>query len=296
MRAPRALDPSSHVTLVLGAGGTVGRAFHVGVLRALADHYGWDARRADLIVGTSAGSQIGALLRCGWTATQLFERAPTLGIRPRSERRNTRSFWPASIRYLRLVTRQPWRARIGPLVAALLPEGTNSDEAFGGEFGAAQPWPERPLWIPAIHLDSGHRVVFGRVGAPEADVATAVRCSSSVPGLGSPVRVGGERYVDGGITSANHADLAGHATAGPRYRSALVLSPLACFGALRWLLRRELRPLLRQGIEVTLFEPSPELATVMGWNPMSPLRAAEVAELAYRTTLRRFHVGCERGW
>ena len=42
------VDPSCHVTLVLGAGGVVGRAFHAGVLRALADRWGWDARSADL--------------------------------------------------------------------------------------------------------------------------------------------------------------------------------------------------------------------------------------------------------
>jgi NTE family protein len=45
------------VTLVLGAGGPVGSAFHAGVLRALAESCGWDPRRAELIIGTSAGAR-----------------------------------------------------------------------------------------------------------------------------------------------------------------------------------------------------------------------------------------------
>src|SRR4051794_18162851 len=52
----------SRIGLVLGAGGLTGDAFHRGVLRALADR-GYDARAADLVVGTSAGSMVGAFLR-----------------------------------------------------------------------------------------------------------------------------------------------------------------------------------------------------------------------------------------
>lgn len=267
------------MTLVLGAGGAVGRAFHAGVLRALAERYRWDARSADLIIGTSAGAQIGALLRSGWTAEQLFHRASSM---PRQARAR-RSFWPASPAYLRRVARQPWRARLGPLVAALLPEGPSVDDRLGAGFSANKPWPARPLWIPAIHLDSGERVVFGRAGAPAVGVTTAVCCSSAVPGLSRPMRVAGERYVDGGLTSATNADLAGQA----KPRVVVVLSPLSRFVVLRRMLRRELHALARDGIEIVLFEPGREIAAAMGWNPMSPRRAPAVAQLAYRATLDR---------
>jgi predicted acylesterase/phospholipase RssA len=46
--------------LVLGAGGVVGQAFHVGVLRALPETTGFDGRTADVLVGTSAGSLVAA--------------------------------------------------------------------------------------------------------------------------------------------------------------------------------------------------------------------------------------------
>src|SRR4051812_49436750 len=52
----------SKIGLVLGAGGLTGDAFHRGVLRALAER-GYDARAAELVVGTSAGSMVGAFLR-----------------------------------------------------------------------------------------------------------------------------------------------------------------------------------------------------------------------------------------
>ena len=53
------------VGLVLGAGGVVGQAYQAGVLWALHEQAGWDARTADVIVGTSAGSVTGTLLRLG---------------------------------------------------------------------------------------------------------------------------------------------------------------------------------------------------------------------------------------
>src|SRR3712207_9494451 len=57
-------DP--RVGLVLGAGGMAGTAFHAGVLQALFEDAGWDARDAEVIVGTSAGSTSAALLRAGF--------------------------------------------------------------------------------------------------------------------------------------------------------------------------------------------------------------------------------------
>jgi len=59
------------VGLVLGGGGAVGAAYHAGALAAIEQDLGWDARNAAVIVGTSAGSLVGALLRLGVPATDL---------------------------------------------------------------------------------------------------------------------------------------------------------------------------------------------------------------------------------
>src|SRR6266480_2011289 len=53
------------VGLVLGAGGVLGGAWLTGGLAAVADETGWDPGSADYIVGTSAGSMIGALVASG---------------------------------------------------------------------------------------------------------------------------------------------------------------------------------------------------------------------------------------
>jgi NTE family protein len=53
------------VGLVLGAGGVLGGAWLVGAPHAIASESGWDPGSADCIVGTSAGSMIGALVACG---------------------------------------------------------------------------------------------------------------------------------------------------------------------------------------------------------------------------------------
>src|SRR2546429_8123611 len=59
------------VGLVLGAGGAVGHAFHAGVLAALEQSAGWRPDSADVIVGTSAGSIIAALVRAGGSASDI---------------------------------------------------------------------------------------------------------------------------------------------------------------------------------------------------------------------------------
>ena len=60
-----AVDEPARVGLVLGGGGVVGLGYHAAALTALENDLGWDARRAEVIVGTSAGSLVGAFLRRG---------------------------------------------------------------------------------------------------------------------------------------------------------------------------------------------------------------------------------------
>ncbi len=52
--------PTPRTAVVLAAGGLVGQAFHLGVLTALQEVTGFDARTACTLVGTSAGSLVAA--------------------------------------------------------------------------------------------------------------------------------------------------------------------------------------------------------------------------------------------
>src|SRR5437867_8500158 len=53
------------IGLVLGAGGIQGGAWLTGGLDALAEETGWDPAEAEFVVGTSAGSMMGALCASG---------------------------------------------------------------------------------------------------------------------------------------------------------------------------------------------------------------------------------------
>src|SRR5688572_26886347 len=123
---------ATSVALVLGAGGVVGRAYLAGTIAGLAEGAGWDARDADLIVGTSAGSGIGATLRAGLspadhlarlTDSELSEAGhellgdlpppPDLPLRPPV----TRGSWrPQAPQLLLSAFNPPWRPR--PALAA----------------------------------------------------------------------------------------------------------------------------------------------------------------------------------
>ena len=304
----------TRVGLVLGAGGSVGHAFHAGVLTALADELRWDARCADVIVGTSAGSVAGALLRAGMSGSDLAARAldrplspegqrllarsglrpPVLpaqpqagaGARPASPARLARAFW------------QPWRITPGSMAAALLPAGQLSAEAMRAPmsvlFGDA--WPDRPLWINAVDLDRGERVVFGREGAPPAHVAEAVAASCAIPAYFAPVEIGGARYVDGGVHSPTNADVMVDAGVD----LVLVSSPMsttrtvqrrgidaAMRHALRLALAGEVARLRSRGIAVVSFAPDAADQEVMAGNPLDPAKRAPVCRQVMATTVRR---------
>ena len=87
--------PPARIGLVLGAGGAVGGAFHAAVLDALAEDTGWDPRTAEVIVGTSAGSVTGALLRAGLAPADLAARALGRPISPAGSAVLRRTVLPA---------------------------------------------------------------------------------------------------------------------------------------------------------------------------------------------------------
>jgi NTE family protein len=291
---------------VLGAGGPVGHAYHAGMLRGLAEVLGWDARDAEVVLGTSAGAQVAALLRAGMHASDLAARAGdgelsdsgraiaqhyTRGHR-RPDPNRPRRFSPAAPRYLRRVLSRPWTMRPGRFVSAMLPEGRvcTRTQADGLRRLFGERWPERKLWITAVHLDSGEAVIFGKGSAPETDVGTAVTCSGAVPGVCVPVSVSGERYVDGGIASATHLD----ALADQALDLVIVSSPLSMFAPMRALLRAEMRRFRRRGTQVVAFEPRGGALRAMGLNPMAVERSAVVTRAAYEATRRELEAPDKR--
>ncbi len=310
---------TGRIGLVLGAGGAVGHAFHSGVLSGLSEATGWDARGAEVIVGTSAGSLVGALLRAGLSGADLAARSMDMPLSPEGRRlvsvaetacgdqppipsrppRASRPVVPAMSApgaFVRAAL-QPWNAWPAALAAAALPAGRVPTELIAtGLRPLFDGWPDRPLWINAVALETGRRVTFGRDIRVTTDVATAVAASCAIPGFFAPVDIDGVRYVDGGVHSPTNADL----VAGLELDLVIVSSPMSMAGngvrlapdqlARRlslMALAREVRRIRGAGTPVLTFQPTGNVLDVMGWNAMDASRRAEVTREARTSTARR---------
>ena len=303
------------VGLVLGAGGIAGGAFHAGVLAALHDATGWDARDASVVVGTSAGSLAGAGLRAGLSPADMLARATDRPLSPEGARLLGRVSAPPRISPLRprrqanlpqqllaTLTRaaaRPFAARPLAIFAGLLPEGAVSTDIISEGVAAFDTgrWPEDPVWVCAVRQSDGRRVVFGR-GDRQVTLPDAVAASCAIPGFFEPVTIDGAAYIDGGVHSPTNADVLRRSDLS--LDLVLVSSPMSITGrgfrlagdqpARRWaraLLDLEARRLRRAGVHVLAFQPTAGDATVMGVNAMDPSRRTDIARQAYESTLRR---------
>ena len=205
-------DPvAERIALVLGAGGAYGWVFHAGVLHGIERALKTRANDAELIVGTSAGSAIGAAIRAGvepQDLTDVVGRPPSEEdrARMRNELRNARkSLAPFAPRLVQHARNQDRAGMLG--IAGLLPAGvfpTTWLARFPGMENHTQ-WPNG-LWIPAVSATTGDVVVFGR-DRHDVDVHRAAQASSAVPGMFQPQIVDEIPYIDGGVVSPTHADL-----------------------------------------------------------------------------------------
>jgi NTE family protein len=301
---------------VLGGGGVVGQAYHSGVLAVLEHDLGFDARRVDVLVGTSAGAITATLLRLGVAAEDLAAwtvKAPLSGdgevmrsiveapppelapFRPLSLLRRPMRL-PGRRMVQRALTR-PWQFR--PLAAALALMAPGRHD-IGEQLAALREldltdWPDPGLWICAVHRRDGRRVVFGRPGTPEVPVHLAVAASCAVPGYFAPVEIDGRSYVDGGIHSPTNAAT----LRGSGLDLVIVISPMS--GSAGWrpdvyaaarrhstrLLAREVRALRAEGIRTVVFAPGAREQQVMGNDMMSRARLTEVIQESFLETGRR---------
>ena len=170
--APRRLK----VGLALGGGAARGFA-HIGVIKALESQ----GIVPDLVVGTSAGSLVGALYAAGNNGNALQKMAIDMDEGAISD-------WSVPF----------FSGPTGMLKGEGLQNYVNR---------AVQGQPIEKLKIPfgavATDLKSGQPILFRR-----GNTGAAVRASSSVPGVFKPVRIGAIDYVDGGLVSPVPASFA----------------------------------------------------------------------------------------
>jgi len=256
--------------LVLGGGGITGIAWEIGVLAGLAEA-GTDLSGADLVVGTSAGSVVGAQLTGGAELPAMFERQlepPTAEKAARMTRSLLAQYGLALLRSRR--DDVEFRRRVGRLALAaersgLTPTEQERLDVIGSRLVTTE-WPERPLVITAVDAQTGEFRTFDRTsGVP---LVQAVAASCAVPGVYPPVTIGDRRYVDGGMRSAANADLA------QGYDRLVVLAPIP----------RGIGPIASVDAQVTgmvsrvaVVSPDRDSRTAIGRNVLDPAARAPSA-------------------
>lgn len=299
-------------------------AYHAGVLRALEQVGGITPDAADLVIGTSAGSVVGAYMRSGWTPEDMWNLA--MGSHPsydglsveEIDERNRSILAPAFSHPVDLIRRgvgsayvatrsfvrvPPAALRALPRVPSFLtrafPGGLFAMEEGRRRFAEELPvsWPDKALWLCAFDIERGRRVVLGRPGrAPLASLQKAVLASCAIPGVYPPVRIGRLTLADGGVYSTTNLDLAAKhgcdviiGIAPMAYDTA---GPLPA--ALNQLVRRvparmlvnEMVEARNRGSEVLLLRPSAGELRIHGPNLMRRHGWDVVARAAYEHTAR----------
>jgi NTE family protein len=208
--------------LVLGGGGITGIAWEIGLLAGLAEA-GTDLSGADLVVGTSAGSVVGAQVTSGAGLEELYGRQLQPATSEKAFRLSRASVAHFGWAMLRSRGRDvEFRRRIGALALAAEKAGVTPPEqerldVIGARLAGID-WPERDLMITVVDAETGEFRTFDRKsGVP---LLYAVAASCAVPGVYPPVTIDGRRYIDGGMRSAANADLA------QGYDRLVVLAPI----------------------------------------------------------------------
>jgi NTE family protein len=262
--------------LVLAGGGLTGIAWEIGVLKGLRAN-GFDpVSTADVIIGTSAGSTVGAQLSLGRDIDDLHAaqlRDDTNEISPHID--------------LELLGK----------VYELMPGGGSADDDVRRKIGAlalgadtvdwptrrrviegrigTETWPGRRLVVTAIDAESGAFRTWTKEDG--VGLIDAVASSCAVAGVWPCVPVNGRKYYDGGFRNSANAFLAaGH-------DDIWVLAPLTGLAAPA--VDAEIAELRAGGANVRFITADDEATAAMGPNSLDPRRRGVAAENGLRQGL-----------
>ena len=262
--------------LVLGGGGTTGIAWEMGILLGLLDG-GGEVSDADLVVGTSAGSVVGAQITSGLPLENFYARQlqPLEETKEQVVQFEMNELMHVFAAGIGAPDAQTARARVGAAALAVktMPEQERLDIIASRL--PVQEWPLTPrLVITAVDAQTGAWVQFDHdAGVP---LVLAVSASCAVPGVYPPMTIGSQRYIDGGVRSGTNADIA------KGYQRVLILraevldvsaldpqrtTPVVTF-------EDEQAELKQSGSQVLVITPDEASADARGPNPLDSRRRA----------------------
>jgi NTE family protein len=275
------------MALVLGGGAAAGNAWMIGIVAGLAEA-GLDLTEvADLVVGTSSGATAAAHVRSGRPAAELLASILSEPAQPAGQNRQVPASLPMAAVFERMRAIGAAANSATDLGRAMGAFGLECDPLLDPAAAAQRralvasrlphpEWPDRPMIIVAVNAHTGELATFDRDSGVE--LADAVTASTALPG-GPTHGIQGVRYINGGVRSADNADLA------LGYANIVVLTPFSersgplppgQFEGLRrspeWCndLASQVEALRSQGSRILVIAPDTESRAAMGANPMDP--------------------------
>ena len=257
--------------LVLGGGGITGIAWELGILHGLAQA-GVDLTDADTVVGTSAGSVVGAQLGSGLSLADLYAsqlEPPDAELGGRLSRIAALKLVPP---YVLPGSGRDKLARVGRVAHAAHAPGSIDREGVIRSRLPVHDWPVQDLRITAVDTESGEFTVFTRDSG--VDLVSAVAASCAVPTVWPPVEIAGRTYMDGGMRSSANVDVAAGAD------RVVVLAPLPRAVSKKASIRAQLERVGPRAWSVVT--PDPEALAAFGRNLLDPAKRAAAAEAGLR--------------
>jgi NTE family protein len=239
----------SKTALVLGGGGFTGGVYEIGALRALdLLTVNRTVNDFDVFVGTSTGAFVAAMTANGVRPEEMMRVLDRQRPATFADFELGSLLRPNIAGFARTAVALPLRAAqlLGGVVANLgqvsamdlvlgladaLPAGTYTGAGIESYLRTVLAHPDRSddfraleaeLYLTATDLDTCERVVFGVEGWDDVPISTAVRASTALPMVYTPVKVHERELIDGGIVSTTNLDIAVNAGA----KFIVVVNPL----------------------------------------------------------------------
>ncbi len=265
------MEGRGRTALVLGGGGITGIAWELGLLAGLAEA-GVDLTDADVVIGTSAGSVVGAQVTNDVPLDDLYAaqlEPPDAELGGRLSRIAALKLAPP---YLLPGSGRDKLARVGRVAMASHEPGSVDREGVIRARLPVHGWPERDLRVTAVDTESGEFTVFTKESG--VDLVAAITASCAVPTVWPPVEIDGRFYMDGGMRSTANVDVARGAD------RVVVLAPLPRSLSKKASIRAQLE---RVGArEWSVVTPDAEALAAFGRNLLDPAKRRGAAEAGLR--------------